>query len=149
MFASITNWDGDLFNQFNRLQTELERLWGSPSGPASIRAVARGSYPAINIGATGSGVEIYVFAAGLDPQQIELSVQRNLVTISGELRSNQPENTSTYLKERHAGQFRRVLTLPEDIDPESASAKYDNGVLHVSFARKSETRPRRIQVNAQ
>ncbi|MEZ5570428.1 MAG: Hsp20/alpha crystallin family protein [Halioglobus sp.] len=148
MFASITNWDGDLINQFNRLQNDLEQIWGSPSGPANIRAVARGSYPSINIGTTSAGVEIYIFAAGLDPKQVDLSVQRNLVTIAGNIPSNRPENTSTYLKERHAGEFRRVLTLPEDIDPDSASAKYDNGVLRVSFTRKEEARPRRIAVNA-
>jgi HSP20 family protein len=148
MFGSITNWEGDLFNQFNRLQSDLEHFWGSPAGPASIRAVARGSYPAINIGATAAGVEIYVFAAGLDQKQLELSVQRNLLTISGEIPSAQPEGTSTYLKERHVGTFRRVLSLPEDVDPESANANYTNGVLHVSFQRKAEARPRKIQVNA-
>jgi HSP20 family protein len=148
MFGSITNWEGDLINQFSRLQNDLEQFWGSTSGPASIRAVARGSYPAINIGMTPNGVEIYVFAAGLDPKQVELSVQRNLVTVSGEIPPIQPENSSVYLQERHTGQFRRVLTLPEDIDPESASAQYNNGVLHVSFQRKEESRPRKIQVNA-
>lgn len=148
MFGSITNWEGDLFNQFNRLQSDLETLRGSAAGPANIRAVARGSFPSINIGATASGVEIYVFAAGLDPQQVELSVQRNLVTISGEISSVQPQNTSTYLKERHVGPFRRVLSLPEDIDPDSASAQYHSGVLQVSFQRKAESRPRKIPVNA-
>jgi HSP20 family protein len=148
MFGSLTNWEGDLFNQFSRLQNDLESYRGSPSGPANIRAVARGSFPSINIGTTATGVEIYVFAAGLDPKKIELSVQRNLVTISGEIGSTQPEDTSTYLKERHAGQFRRVLSLPEDIDPDSASAQYINGVLQISFQRKAESRPRKIQVNA-
>ncbi len=148
MFGTITNWEGDLFNQFSRLQNDLEQIWGSPSGPASIRAVARGSYPSINIGMTGTGVEIYVFAAGLDQKSIDLSVQRNLVTITGETTSVQPESTSAYLKERHVGQFRRVLALPEDVDPESASAKYTNGILQISFQRKAESRPRKIQVSA-
>jgi HSP20 family protein len=148
MFGSLTNWEGDLFNQFSRLQNDLEHFWGSPSGPASIRAVARGSYPSINIGSTANGIDIYVFAAGLDPKRIELSVQRNLVTLTGETPSTQPENTSAYLKERHTGQFHRVLSLPEDIDPDSTSAKYTNGVLHVHFQRKAESRPRKIQVNA-
>jgi HSP20 family protein len=146
MFGSLTNWDGDLFNQFSRLQQDLEHFWGSPSGPASIRAVARGSYPAINVGTTANGVDIYVFAAGLDPKAIELSVQRNLVTLTGDAPFNQPDNTNAYLKERHVGQFRRVLSLPEDIDPDSASAQYTNGVLHLRFQRKAESRPRKIQV---
>lgn len=148
MFGAITNWEGDLFNQFNRLQNDLQQFWGSPAGPASIRAVARGSYPSINIGVTANSAEIYVFAAGLDQQQIDLSVQRNLLTISGAIPSAQPEGSSAYLKERHSGTFRRVLTLPEDIDPDSASATYNNGVLHISVQRKEESRPRKIQINA-
>ncbi|MEZ5502721.1 MAG: Hsp20/alpha crystallin family protein [Halioglobus sp.] len=148
MFGSITNWEGDLINQFNRLQNDLQQFWGSPSGPANIRAVARGSYPSINIGVTAGSVEIYVFAAGLKQDQFELSVQRNLLTISGDVPSTRPEGTTAYLKERHAGPFRRVLSLPEDVEPDSASARYTNGVLHISFQRKAESRPRKIQVNA-
>jgi HSP20 family protein len=148
MFGSITSWDGDLFNQFSRLQNDLQQFWGVPTAPASIRAVARGSYPAINIGATANSAEIYVFAAGLDQSSIDLSVQRNLLTISGAVAAAQPEGANAYLKERHVGPFRRVVSLPEDVDPDTASANYSNGVLHISVQRKAEARPRKIQVNA-
>ena len=145
MFGSTTNWEGDFLN---RLQEDLRQLWGSPEEPSSIRAVARGSYPFINIGATPTGAEIYVFAAGLDKSKLELSVQRNLLTISGEIPSARPESANAYLQERHVGVFRRVLSLPEDVDPDSASANYTNGVLHISFQRKEEARPRKIQLAA-
>jgi HSP20 family protein len=147
MFGSITNWEGDLFDQFSRLQRDLDEFWGASPGPANIRAVARGSYPAINVGVTAEGAEIYVFAAGLDQEQIDLSVQQNLLTISGECPDNQPEGANAYLQERFSGSFRRVIALPEDIDPDSARANYHDGVLHVSFARKEEAKPRQIRIN--
>ena len=50
MFGSISQWDGDILNHFNRLEREMADLFGHSSGPASIRAVAHGSYPAINLG---------------------------------------------------------------------------------------------------
>ena len=59
MFGSISNWDGDLFDQFNRLQRDMEDFWRPAGRPASIRAVARGSHPAINIGTTAETVEVF------------------------------------------------------------------------------------------
>jgi HSP20 family protein len=147
MFGSITNWESDLFDQFDRLKREMEDIWGSPGGPASIRASASGSYPAINVGSTAEGIDVFVFAPGLDRDRIDVSVQQNLLSISGESAPAQPEKTSVHRKERFSGQFRRSLSLPEDIDPDSATASYRNGVLHLGFKRKAEAKPRKIQIN--
>ena len=147
MFGSITNWEGDLLDQFNRLQRDMESLWGAPAGPASIRAVARGSYPAINVGTTPEGAEVYIFAAGLDQDTIDLSIQQNVLTVSGNCPDQRPEGSNAYLQERFRGDFRRVIALPEDVNPDSARASYRNGLLHISLKRREEARPRQIQVN--
>lgn len=146
MFGSISNWEGDLFDQFNRLHRELEDVLGYPGGPASIRAVGRSSYPAINVGATPEGMEIYAFAAGLSQDKFELSIQQNLLTIGGECAPLQPEGGRSYRKERFSGKFSRSVSLPDDIDPDSATASYRNGVLHISLKRKVEAKPRKIQI---
>jgi len=146
MLGSMTNVEGDLFEQLGRLQRGLDDFWGTSRGPASIRAVARGTYPAINVGTTPDCIDIYVFAAGLNRDSMDLSVQQSLLTISGEVPGRQPDNTSTYLKERFQGRFRRTLPLPEDIDPDTAKASYCNGVLHINFRRKAEARPRKIKI---
>jgi HSP20 family protein len=142
------NWDGDLFDRFSRLQREMEEAFGTNRGPASIRAVARGSYPAINVGSTEDGIEVFVFAAGLDRDAIDLSVEQSLLTVSGECPAQEePDGEKTYLRERFSGRFSRSVSLPEDVEPDSAQASYRNGVLHVRFRRKAEARPRKIQVN--
>lgn len=146
MLGTITNWEGDLFDQFSRLQRQLEDYWAAPGGPASIRAVAPGSYPAVNIGGTTEGVDVYVFAAGLDKDSIQLEVQQNVLTVNGRVQAHQPENAKTYLKERFNGEFRRAVALPEDVDGDSAEAKYRNGLLHIAFKRKAETQPRKIEI---
>ena len=148
MFGSINSREGDLFERFNRLHRDFEDFWGSTSGPASIRAVARGSFPAINVGSTEDGVDVYVFAAGLDQSKLEISIQQNLLTISGECADLRPEDTNVYLNERFSGGFKRSLSLPEDVDPDSANASYRNGILHVGLKRKAEARRRRIEINA-
>lgn len=67
--------------------------------------------------------------------------------VSGECPDRQPESSNAYIKERFTGQFKRSLSLPGDIDPESATARYTNGVLHISLKRRAEAKARKIQVN--
>jgi HSP20 family protein len=51
-----------------------------------------------------------------------------------------------YRHERFSGRFKRVITLPEDIDPDKVSAAYQDGVLHIVVQRKEELQPRKIEV---
>jgi HSP20 family protein len=146
MFGSLTSWDNDLFDQFNRLQRDFDDFWGNTKTPANIRAVSRGTYPAINVGTNDEAVEVLLFAAGLDEKQIDLSIQKNLLTINGKHAEKKLEGENLYLQERHTGSFRRVISLPDDIDPNSASAKYSNGVLQISVRRQATSRPRQIEI---
>ncbi|MDH5331541.1 MAG: HSP20 family small heat-shock protein, partial [Aquincola sp.] len=57
------------------------------------------------------------------------------------------ERTTLHVNERFAGRFRRVVSLPDDIDPNAVHADYRDGVLHVSIARRESAKPRRINVN--
>ncbi len=147
MFPSLTGVDGSLFDQLRRLQDEIDGLFEPWPATAGIRSVARGAFPPINVGATPEKLEVYLFAAGLDPKKLEISIQQNLLTVAGE-RASPPEETGTYYRqERFAGAFRRVVTLPDDVDPDRVDARYRDGVLHVSVQRKEAARPRTIQLN--
>ena len=146
MFWNLGTSDDRLFDDFRRMQKEIDELFGTGPRRAGIRAVARGTYPPINIGSTPEQIDVYVFAAGIDPQSLDLSIQQNLLTISGERQADSEEGAEYYRRERHVGAFRRVLTLPEDADPERVAANYRDGVLHVSIKRRESTRPRQIEV---
>jgi HSP20 family protein len=82
----------------------------------------------------------------MDPKALDLSIQRNLLTISGERKVPEREGVQYYREERFDGEFRRVVTLPEDVDPEKVVATYTDGVLHVSVQRREATRPRQIEI---
>lgn len=146
MFADQGNYEGGLFDEFRRLQREMDQLFGAAPWPSSIRTVARGSYPPINIGSTGEQVDVYLFAAGLDPKSLDIAIQQNLLTLSGERRLPADEGVNYYRKERFDGAFRRVVTLPDDVDPDRVKASYQNGVLHVTIQRRESSRPRRIEI---
>ena len=136
----------DVFGELDRLQRQMQQVFEfSPS----IRGFARGGFPALNIGSTAGSAEIYAFAPGLDPATIEVTLERGVLSIAGE-RNGAPAwdaKASVHIRERFAGRFHRVVTLSDDLDPNSVSASYRDGVLHVSIRRSEQAQPRRIAIN--
>jgi HSP20 family protein len=144
MFRSL--FPRDVFAELDRLQRDMQQAFDLTP---SIRGIGRGGYPALNVGGTPQSVEIYAFAPGLDPAKIELNLERGVLTISGERPSGLPaadEKAAVHINERFAGRFRRVLSLPDDADPNAVSAAYRDGVLHISVKRRESTLPRRIEI---
>lgn len=132
-----------VFADLDRLQREVQQVFGL--GP-SIRGLARG-FPALNVGGTPQSVEIYAFAPGLDPASLDVQIEKGTLTLSGERKAaDVPEKATVHINERFAGRFRRVVSLPDDIDPASVAAKYRDGVLQVRIQRKEEAQPRRITI---
>ena len=136
----------DLFAEVDRLQREMQQSFDTVS--PSIRGFARG-YPALNVGSTPKSVEVYAFAPGMDPARIEVHLERGLGTIEGErTEAVRPDDgkTTVHVNERFDGHFRRVVSLPEDVNPDAIKADYRDGVLHVSVQRRESAQPRRIEV---
>jgi HSP20 family protein len=133
----------DLFADLDRLQREMQQAFDlSPS----IRGLTRG-FPALNVGGTAKSVEIYAFAPGVDPASLEVQIEKGVLTVAGERRADEvPEKASVHIDERFAGRFRRVVTLPDDVDANAVEARYRDGVLHISIARREAAQPRRITI---
>ncbi|MBI1904927.1 MAG: Hsp20/alpha crystallin family protein [Rhodocyclales bacterium] len=149
MYESLLNLPAGPFAEFERLQRELQQVFGNVGRPGSIRAVASGAFPAINVGSTPEAVIIYAFAPGIDPAKLDVQVDRGVLTISGERASARPEGSealSVYANERHTGRFRRTVSLSDDTDPSRVEAVYRDGVLRISVARRASMLPRRIQI---
>ena len=136
----------DLFAEVDRLQRQLQQSFDTVS--PSIRGFARG-YPALNVGSTPASVEIYAFAPGIDPARVEVNLERGVLTIEGErpaVVSTGDAKSTAHINERFEGRFRRVISLPDDVDPGAVSASYRDGVLHISVQRRESAQPRRIEV---
>ena len=146
MFGTLMGFDGSL-DEFRRLQEEIDNLFDQWPATTGVRSVARGTFPPINVGATPDHVEVYLFAAGLDPKKLDLSIQQNLLTLAGARELPDNGAATYYRRERFAGEFRRVLTLPDDVDPDQVQARYRDGVLQISLKRKESSKPRAIQLN--
>lgn len=147
MFSTLSSFAPSVFEELRRLEDEMDQLFGRVAWPMGIRAVRRGTFPATNVGSTPDRVDVYLFAAGLDPKTVDVSIQQNLLTVSGNRPVAANEAADYYRRERFDGEFRRVITLPEDVDPERVDARYRDGVLHITVQRRESARPRQIQVN--
>jgi HSP20 family protein len=144
MYISITptNWSIfddliDWHNDFNRLFNETRPIW-------SVRR-----YPAVNTWVSEGGIIVDVEIPGIDPKKLEVSVYDNELTISGIRDTERPEKDGSYhLRERMAGNFKRLVTLPYVVDTEKVEAKYKNGVLRIKLTRAEADKPQKILIEA-
>ncbi len=149
MYPSLTTFPGDLFAEFDSLQRQLGRMLGGSEWPSSIRAAARGAFPAVNMGTTEDAVEIYAFAPGLDPKKLEVTVEKDLLILAGERATDLPassEKLNVYAQERFHGAFKRVVSLPEEIESSRIEASYRDGILRIVAPKRESMKPRRIEV---
>ncbi|MBW8845075.1 MAG: Hsp20/alpha crystallin family protein [Burkholderiales bacterium] len=148
MYSSLWTFPSSLFADFDRLHHVFDEPFGAYGLSSSIRSVAPGSFPAVNVGNTPNSVEIYAFAPGVDASKLDVTVDRGVLSISGE-RAAEPQegNAKTYSRERFSGSFRRAVSLPDDADATQVKASYRDGILHISVARQASAQPRRIDIH--
>jgi HSP20 family protein len=140
---------GDLFAELNRLQDSVGQCLGA-GGVSSLRALLRRTFPAINVGSTPDAIEVLALAPGLDPAELQVTIDTGLLVIAGERKDDAPsgdESIAAYAQERFKGAFRRVISLPEDADPTRIDAVYRDGLLRVTVARREASRPRQISIS--
>ena len=135
---------------FSMLDNEMDSLF-FPEVYRSIAGRAQSAYPPINISTTDKSVDVYLFIAGMNPDEIDLIIEKNMLSVSGtrKLPDATNDDKASYRPERFEGSFKRVITLPETVDTESPQAVYKDGVLHISIAKREETHPRQIKISAQ
>jgi HSP20 family protein len=148
MYESMLSYPNSLLEHLERMRREMDDAFGTSALPSSIRSVAPGTLPAINVGRTAGSVEIYAFAPGIDPAKLDVTIDRGVLRISGERPLFIPDGQDihVYARERRSGAFTRAVSLPDDVDPAQVKATYRDGVVHVSLLLRASARPQRIVV---
>lgn len=147
------NWNGNryrtmwpstsLWRDMSRLQREMGHLLGGTSAPITS------SFPAMNLYAGDEGVILTAELPGIEPDDLEISVLGETLTLSGSRNIDEAdEDVKYHRRERSFGNFTRTVELPFTVDSEKVEAKFNNGVLHVMLPRVEEEKPRKIMVNA-
>ena len=95
-----------------------------------------------------NNLQISMELPGVEPDDVRLSLENNILTIRGEKRQRSEENNERIHRfERTYGLFERTFALPNTVDPEKIEARYENGVLLVRIPKAERARPREIRVN--
>jgi HSP20 family protein len=146
MFGSLYS-ENPLLAQFRRLEEELDEVFGSATPwTGGIRSLPPGTFPAINVGSTADNVTVYLFAPGIDARKLDISIQQNVLTVSGVREIRREDEATYYRQERFGGEFRRVISLPEDVDPDGVEASYRDGIVQITVQRRESARPRQIAI---
>ena len=138
-----------LVDQLETVRRLLARSSSFDGAPGSIRSVAYGAFPEINVGRTASSVEVFAFAPGVEASTLDVTIERNVLKISGLRTSGVPSRDTKvqfYANERPEGRFSRAVSLPDDVDPLKVEAKYRDGVLRISIGLSASAQPQRITV---
>ena len=147
MFGNLTSFESSLFEQFRRLQDEMDELFGQQTWPVSIRSLPRGTFPGINVGATsGEGGRLRV-RTRCRPERRRRVPAAKPSDDQQRAQACARKNAAHYRQERFGGEFRRVVSLPDDIDPDQVEARYSDGILQISIRRREASRPRQIQIH--
>jgi HSP20 family protein len=147
--ADITRWDP--FQDLDSIQDELNRLFGRTfSGSDKTRpGVAGGWMPALDVYETADKVVVSAELPGLEPKEVEVSVEDSTLTIRGQRRFEQETDEQNYHRiERRYGSFARSIRLPQTADADTIEARFDKGVLKIEVPKREEAKPKRIEVKA-
>jgi len=103
---------------------------------------------AVDVKAEDEAYDIVALVPGLEPEDINIEIINNTVTLRGEFKSVSEEDGKSLVCELPAGRFRRVITLPVALDSSKTEASIKNGVLHLRVPKAEAHRPKSIKVVA-
>jgi HSP20 family protein len=133
---SVLRFDpfGDPLRQMDRLTNQLLSGTRTPMGMP------------MDVWQTEDGFHVYLDLPGVDPDSVEITTERNMLTIKAERRAEYQQGQNVLIAERPQGTFTRQLQLGDTVDTENIQASYGDGVLHLTLPMTQAAQPRRVQV---
>jgi HSP20 family protein len=146
---AVIRWEP--IRELGVIQNEMNQLFNTflevPTNPGN-GAQQRRWIPAMDLVETENDFVLRVDLPGLSESDVEIELEDNALTISGERKAEHEHKGEGYYRiERSSGSFRRSLTLPEGVDPNSIKATFDRGVLEVRVGKPEVRKPRKVAIS--
>ena len=100
----------------------------------------------VDVQATDADVVVQAVLPGVKPEEVDITVEGNTLSIAGDTGSGMPEREGLLLAEIRRGRFVRTLTLPAGLEPDRATATFEDGVLTLRIPKAEQVKPRQIKV---
>jgi HSP20 family protein len=146
----MATWD--VFKELDNLRREIDEAFSGagysrPFRQTFLSPVTTRRFPLVNSSEDDGHVYIEALVPGVDPKDVDLSVLRNTITISGERKPFvEAEGQIVHRSELGSGKFTRTLELPVDIDPEKITAQCKDGIMQITLAKAEHAKPKRIDI---
>ena len=138
------------FNDLRQMQNTMDRLWqrfgNNPGGSSDSPDIEAWAVP-LDVLRKGEDIVIRASMPGVSPDDIQVSIEDNLLTIRGHAAEEHQEGDAVYLmRERRTGSFHRALRLPDSVDADRVHPLYEHGVLTITVPKAEAKRARQLQV---
>lgn len=133
----------DLFRPF--FEDLMESSWGGRMAGTDLLRT-----PDADVLESKDDIRVMIELPGLRPEDVDITLENNVLTVSGEKREEQRQESVDHrwhLSERRYGRFDRSFVLPREVDPERIDARIDNGVLRVTIPKSEKAKPRHIEIH--
>jgi HSP20 family protein len=148
MRAIVNRWEP--FRGGTTLQEQVNRLFGNVLDRSAEESNLTTWAPAVDIYETEHELVVKADLPEVDPKQLDIRVENNLLTIRGERKFEKKVNEDNYLRvERAYGSFSRSFSLANTVNSEAIKADYLNGVLTLTIPKREEAKPKQIKVNVE
>ena len=144
--SNLTRWDP--FNDMLTLREAMNQLLeDSFVRPAAARG-GQGFVPALDVSETEDGYQVEAAVPGLKPEDLEITVENNVLTIKGETHQENEDKKRNYHRvERRFGSFQRTIALPTRVKSDAIQASLSDGILRLEIPKAEEVKPRKINVS--
>ena len=146
----MANWD--VFRDLDTLRREIDEAFRGagyqrPFGSSFLTPVTTRRFPLVNLSDDEGHVYVDALVPGVNPGDIDLTVLRNTMTISGERKPfEMNEGQIIHRSELGSGKFSRTVELPVDIDPDRITAECRAGIMRITLAKAEHAKPRKIEI---
>jgi HSP20 family protein len=139
------------FRDLMSLQDRMNRLFGesyrAQQGAEDDWALGGTWAPAVDIYEQDNNIVIKAELPGVDPKDVDIRLDNNVLTIKGERKfDNEVKKENYHRVERAYGLFTRSFTLPSGVDANAIKAEYKDGVLRLILPKREEAKPKQIQI---
>jgi len=143
----------DILREMENLRREIDGAFkgfgvGAFLEPSFLPGVGLQRFPQINIAQDQDSVYVEVLVPGVDAKDLDLTVMRGVLTLSGERKDESGNQRTWHRRERGHGKFMRTVDLPCEVDAAKVVAKFSNGVLLVTLPIQEKVKPKKITVKA-
>jgi HSP20 family protein len=144
---TINRWEQP-FRGATTLQEQINRVFGDVAGRTGEESNLTPWAPEVDIYETENELVVKADLPDVNPQDLDIRVENNILTIRGERKFDPKVSEDNYLRiERSYGSFSRSFSLTNSVKSEAIKADYQNGVLTLSIPKREEAKPKQIKVN--